>query len=120
MPKLIGSPTPLPAVGVPARHVDEYVGLINTGDAGISIAHARCAAGWEEPAHCPKFDEFIIVLKGMVRVEHANGTIEAEAGQAIHVSSHEWVRYSTPSEGGAECIAVCKPAFSPAAIGWQE
>jgi len=24
----------------------------------------------------------------------------------------EWIRYSTPQEGGAEYIAVCFPAFS--------
>jgi mannose-6-phosphate isomerase-like protein (cupin superfamily) len=120
MPKLIGSPTPLLASPNKAKLVDEYVGLVNTGDAGISIAHTRCPAGWEEPAQCPKFDEFIIVLKGMVRVEHADGTIEAQVGQAIHVSPDEWVRYSAPIEGGAEYIAVCMPAFSPAAIRWEE
>jgi hypothetical protein len=120
MPKLIGSPTPVPASGNKARLVDEYVGLINTGNTGISIAHSRCPAGWEEPAQCPKFDRFTIVLKGMVRVEHADGAIEAEAGQAIHAIRDEWVRYSTPSEAGAEYIAVCIPAYSRADIRWED
>ena len=120
MPKLIGSPTPFLASPNKTKLVDEYVGLVNTGDAGISIAHTRCLSGWEEPAQCPKFDEFIIVLKGGVRLEHADGAIEAQAGQAIHVSRDEWVRYSAPGEEGAEYIAVCMPAFSPAAVRWEE
>lgn len=28
----------------------------------------------------------------------------------------EWVRYSTPDPEGAEYIAVCLPAFSPATV----
>ena len=79
MPRLIGSPTPLPAPGDGAPHVDEFVGLINTGDTAISIAHTRCPAGWAEPAKCPKFEEFIVLLKGMVHVEHADGVVEAGA-----------------------------------------
>ena len=56
----------------------------------------------------------------MVRVEHADGTIEVAAGQAIHAKRDEWVRYSTPSEDGAEYIAVCMPAYSRAAIRWED
>ena len=32
------------------------------------------------------------------------------------VSPGEWVRYSSPEPDGAEYIAVCTPAFSPAAV----
>lgn len=28
----------------------------------------------------------------------------------------EWVRYSSPEPGGAECMAVCLPAFAPATV----
>ena len=31
---------------------------------------------------------------------------------AIVAHAGEWVRYSTPEDGGAEYIAVCLPAFS--------
>ncbi len=96
MPKLIGSPTKVPAPGKKARTIEEYVGLVNTGDAGLSVAQMRCAPGWEEPAQCAKFEEVIVVLKGMLRVEYSDGALEAEAGQAVHVSRDEWVRYSTP------------------------
>jgi hypothetical protein len=120
MAKLIGSPTRVPSPGVKARLVDEYVGLVNTGDGAISITYMRCAPGWEEPAQCPRFDEFIIVLKGTVLAEDANGVIEAAAVQAIHVIRDEWIRYSASETDGAEYIAVCTPAFSRAAIRWEE
>ena len=119
MPKLIGSPTKVPAPGKKTRTIEEYVGLVNTGDAGLSVAQMRCASGWEEPAQCAKFEEVIVVLKGMLRVEYSDGALEAEAGQAVHVGRDEWVRYSTPGESGAEYIAVCVPAFSRAAIRWE-
>ena len=38
------------------------------------------------------------------------------AGQAIVTAPGEWVRYSTPEPDGAEYIAVCLPAFSPATV----
>ena len=41
---------------------------------------------------------------------------DVAAGQAIIVGAGEWVQYSTPSPEGAEYIAVCVPAFSPAIV----
>jgi hypothetical protein len=32
----------------------------------------------------------------------------------------EWVRYGTPDSDGAEYIAVCLPAFSPATVHRDE
>jgi hypothetical protein len=49
-------------------------------------------------------------------VEHAGGSTEVRAGQAVVTAPGEWVRYSTPEQGGAEYIAVCLPAFSQAAV----
>jgi len=72
----------------------------------------RSPAGWREAGQTPSFDEFTIVLQGTLRVEHKNGSLEVSAGQAIIAHAGEWIRYSTPHEGGAEYIAVCLPAFS--------
>jgi mannose-6-phosphate isomerase-like protein (cupin superfamily) len=49
----------------------------------------------------------------MLRVEHEGGAIDVMAGQAIVARPGEWVRFSSPKQGGAEYIAVCLPAFSP-------
>ena len=116
MPELIGSPVRIEAVGNKPKLVDEYFGLVNTGDAKVSIAHMRSPGGWQEPGQRPEFEEFTLVLKGMLRVEHEGGTMDVGPGQAVRTRPGEWVRYSTPLEEGAEYIAVCLPAFSPATV----
>ncbi|MEO7144066.1 MAG: cupin domain-containing protein, partial [Bryobacteraceae bacterium] len=85
----------------------------NSQTSSISVAHMRSPSGWTEPGQTPEFDEFTVVLRGALRVEHAGGTLDVKAGQAIIARGGEWVRYSTPSPEGAEYIAVCLPAFSP-------
>ena len=70
-------------------------------------------SGWQEPGQRPEFEEITVVLRGLVRVEHAGGTIDVRAGQALVAAPGEWVRYSTPEADGAEYVAVCLPAFSP-------
>jgi len=45
-------------------------------------------------------------------VEHKEGVLDVKSGQAVVAHAGEWVRYSTPEDGGAEYIAVCLPAFS--------
>src|SRR5262249_13649463 len=98
--------------------IDEYVGRVNTGDAEVSIAHMRSPAGWSEPGQQPEFDEFTVVLNGALRVEHKSGAMEVRAGQAVLAEKGEWVRYSTPQ--GAEYVAICLPAFSPASVHRDE
>ena len=109
MPKLIEAPTQIPVPG--NKIIDEYIGGVNSGDTQASIAHMRSPAGWSEPGQRPDFDEYTVVLKGVMRVEHEAGVIEVKAGQAIIARKGEWVRYSTPD--GAEYMAICVPAFTP-------
>ncbi len=112
MPTLIPKPTRITSAGNKPKLIDEYVGRINTRTSAASVAHMRSPAGWIEPGQTPAFDEFTIVLKGMLRVEHKTGTLDVTAGQAVIAHAGEWVRYSTPQADGAEYIAVCLPAFS--------
>jgi mannose-6-phosphate isomerase-like protein (cupin superfamily) len=115
MPTLIVQPTRVEAAGNKPKLIDELVGRVNTGNAGVSIAHMRSPGGWVEPGQTPDFDEYTIVLAGLLRVEHRAGVLDVSAGQAVVVERGEWVRYSTPQNEGAEYIAVCVPAFSLAA-----
>ena len=112
MPTLIARPTRISAAGTKPKLIDEFIGRVNTKTAGVSIAHMRSPQGWEEPGQTPEFDEFTVVLKGMVRVQHEGGQMDVTPGQVVIAHSGEWVRYSTPAEGGAEYVAVCLPAFS--------
>ena len=99
MPELIGEPTRVAAAGEPPKLIDEYVGLASTGEGGLSVAHMRSPSGWSEPGQRPEFDEFTIVLRGTLVVESAAGRLTVAAGQAVHTSPGEWVRYSTPGPG---------------------
>ena len=109
MPKLITAPQRIPVPG--NKLIEEYVGRVNTGDSGVSIAHMHSPPGWSEPGQRPDFDEYTLVLGGHMRVEHEGGVTEVRGGQAILAQKGEWVRYSTPD--GAEYVAICLPAFSP-------
>ena len=113
MPTLIAAPKRVEAAGNKPKLIDEYIGRVNSAHAQVSIAHMRSPEGWVEPGQRPEFDEFTVVLRGTLRVESASGVMDVCAGQAVHTASGEWIRYSTPADGGAEYIAVCVPAFSP-------
>jgi ethanolamine utilization protein EutQ len=112
MPTLIAQATRIEAVGNKPKLIDEYIGRVNSGSSEVSIAHMRSPEGWIEPGQTPDFDEYTLVLKGTLRVEHRDGLIDVQTGQAVVCRKGEWVRYSTPEPGGAEYIAVCVPAFS--------
>lgn len=112
MPTLIPEPSRVTAAGNKPKLIDEYIGRVNSSHSAISIAHMRSPGGWVEPGQTPEFEEYTIVLKGALRVEHRDGSMDVQAGQAVVAHAGEWVRYSTPGDEGAEYIAICVPAFS--------
>ena len=116
MPTLIPHPTRIESAGNKPKVIEEYVGHVNTATTAISVAHMRSPEGWEEPGQTPEFDEYTVVLRGTLRVQHKSGEFDVAAGQAVIAHRGEWVRYSTPCAGGAEYIAVCLPAFSPGTV----
>lgn len=120
MPTLIPQPTRITAAGNKPKLIDEHIGKVNSRTSEVSVAHMRSPQGWEEPGQTPEFDEFTVVLKGTLRVNHKSGHIDVNAGQAVVTHRGEWIRYSTPAEGGAEYIAVCLPAFSPETVHRDE
>jgi mannose-6-phosphate isomerase-like protein (cupin superfamily) len=115
-PRLLEQPTIIQASGNKPKRIEEYAGRVNSGHTGISIARMISPGGWQEPGQRPDFEEITIVLRGRLRVEHRDGDLYVAAGQAVVTSPGEWVRYSTPDAEGAEYVAVCMPAFSPATV----
>ena len=113
MPILIEKPTRIEAAGNKPKLIDEFIGRVNSGTDGLSVARMRSPGGWVEPGQTPEFDEYTVVLAGCLQVEFQGGTIEVAAGQAVITRAGEWIRYSTPHPEGAEYIAICLPAFSP-------
>jgi mannose-6-phosphate isomerase-like protein (cupin superfamily) len=116
MPTLLSQPTRITAAGNKPKLIDEYIGRVNSKTSALSVAHMRSPGGWVEPGQTPEFEEFTVVLKGMLRVTHKSGALDVHAGQAVITHKGEWVQYSTPLDEGAEYIAVCWPAFSPETV----
>ena len=113
MTQIINAPTIIEAAGNKVKKIEEFFGHVNSGTSEVSIARMKSPEGWEEPGQKPEFNEYTVVLKGILKVKTQDGTFEIHEGQAILISSNEWVQYSTPYKNGAEYIAVCLPAFSP-------
>jgi mannose-6-phosphate isomerase-like protein (cupin superfamily) len=116
MPTFIPSPTRIEAAGNKPKIIEEFIGRVNSKDARLSVARMRSPGGWVEPGQRPEFDEFTLVLAGVLHVKSESGAFDVRAGQAIVTHAGEWVQYSSPDADGAEYIAVCLPGFSPQTV----
>jgi ethanolamine utilization protein EutQ len=116
VPTHVKTPTRIQAAGNKPKLIDEHIGRVTTKTESVSVAHMRSPEGWIEPGQTPLFDEYTVVLKGALKVDHKGGAILVRAGEAVIAHKGEWVKYSTPEAGGAEYIAVCVPAFSPETV----
>ena len=112
MARLIDTPSIVECAGNMPKRIEEFVGRVNSDTSDVSIAKMTSPSGWIEPGQTPEFDEYTVVLKGMLKVETKKETIDVQAGQAILAPKGEWVKYSTPGPEGAEYVAICVPAFS--------
>jgi quercetin dioxygenase-like cupin family protein len=104
------------AAGTKPKQIEEFVGRVVNGDHTVSLARMTSPQGWEEPGQRPDFQEITLVLKGSLRVAFESGHLDVAAGQAVVTEAGEWIRYSTPHPDGAEYVAICLPAFSPATV----
>jgi mannose-6-phosphate isomerase-like protein (cupin superfamily) len=109
----IEKPAIIAAAGNRPKVIEEFIGRVNSQTSAVSIARMISPAGWQEPGQTPEFDEYTVVLQGMLRVETKDGSLDIRAGEAVIAHKGEWVRYSSPEKDGAEYLAVCLPAFSP-------
>ena len=120
MPVKITSPSIILSAGNKPKKIEEFFGRVNSKTDYVSIARMTSPGGWVEPGQKPEFDEYTIVLKGILKVQTEKETFELKAGEAIITKKGNWVQYSTPGFDGAEYIAVCLPAFSPEIVHRDE
>ena len=120
MARLVPTPALVEAAGNKPKIIEEFFGRVNTADEGVSIARMTSPGGWVEPGQTPGFDEYTLVLGGMLKVETEDGVLEVRAGQAVVAEAGRWVRYSSPEPAGAVYVAVCLPAFSPETVRRDE
>jgi mannose-6-phosphate isomerase-like protein (cupin superfamily) len=116
MVRHITTPSIVKAAGNKPKVIEEFVGRVNSKTSDVSVARMKSPGGWIEPGQSPEFDEYTIVLAGVVRVKTRHGEFNVGHGEAMLVSKGEWVQYSTPNAEGAEYVSVCLPAFSPASV----
>ena len=83
MPRLISQPTRIASAGNKPKLIDEFIGRVNSATEALSVAHMRSPGGWVEPGQTPDFDEYTVVLAGMLRVESKGGVLEVRPGQAV-------------------------------------
>ncbi len=60
VPEVITDPARIPVPG--GKVIDEFVGRVASGDAGVSVARMAAPPGWSEPGQAPEFDEVTLVL----------------------------------------------------------
>jgi mannose-6-phosphate isomerase-like protein (cupin superfamily) len=116
----IDKPTIIKAAGNKEKIIKEYFGAVNSGDRDVSIAVMKSPDGWLEPGQTPEFDEYTVVLGGVLHIETKDGEYDIKEGEAIKVKKGEWVRYSSPNPEGASYVAVCLPAFTPDSVHRDE
>jgi mannose-6-phosphate isomerase-like protein (cupin superfamily) len=104
------------SAGNKPKIIEEFIGRVNSGTDELSIARMKSPSGWIEPGQKPVFNEYTVVLKGMLQVTTQEKTTDIYEGESVIVLADEWVQYSTPKAEGAEYIAVCLPAFSPETV----
>ncbi len=120
MPVIIKAPTIIEAAGNKPKIIEEFFGRVNSKTSEVSIAKMTSPQGWVEPGQRPEFDEYTVVLKGILHVKTEKEAIDVKAGSAILTKKGEWIQYSTPFESGAEYVAICLPAFSPDTVHRDE
>lgn len=115
MPTLVKQSSLIKAAGNKPKVIEEFFGRVNSKTPGVSIARMKSPKGWVEPGQTPEFEEYTVVLNGMLHVKTKTGEFDVKAGQGISASKGEWIQYSTP-DSDCEYIAVCLPAFSPETV----
>ena len=112
----IEAPAVVEAAGNKPKRIEEFFGRVRSGTPALSIARMKSPAGWQEPGQTPEFDEYTLVLAGALRVETKDGVLEVRAGQAVDLARRRVGALRHAGAEGAEYVAVCLPAFSPATV----
>src|SRR5213080_3561862 len=105
MPTHIKQPSVIEAAGNKPKRIEEFIGRVNSKTTNASVARMVSPSGWVEPGQTPEFDEYTLVLRGVLRVTSKSGAFDVRAGEALIAHAGEWVQYSTPGEEGAEYVA---------------
>jgi mannose-6-phosphate isomerase-like protein (cupin superfamily) len=116
----INKPIIIKAAGNKEKIIQEFFGAVNSGNKNVSIAIMNSPGGWQEPGQKPEFDEYTVVISGVLHLKTETGEFDISEGEAILVKNDEWVQYSSPNADGAKYVSVCIPAFTPGSVHRDE
>lgn len=92
--------------------IEELAGNVATKSDRISIAYVRAKAGTAEPWLTLHYDEWICVLKGVMKMEQEGvEPLNVPAGSTAMIP--EGTRFKPSFEVDCEYVPVCLPAFRP-------
>mmetsp|Transcript_32960 Transcript_32960/g.36517 ORF Transcript_32960/g.36517 Transcript_32960/m.36517 type:complete len:272 (+) Transcript_32960:54-869(+) len=98
-------------VKAPTLTITEYFGNVASNDSRLSACVSRVDEPCSEAWQCPEFAEWVLVLKGVLHLEHAEGTTVVPAGSGVYLAADERVKWSWPE--ACTYVPICMPAFTP-------
>ena len=121
MPELISGPSYVDKTNGRPKFCDTYMFPVRPRESHVQVHHLRCADGWAEPNETPAsgLGKYILVVRGLLRVEHGGGVLDVQAGEGIVIRADERVRSSTPEPAGAEFIVVVLLGFPRETGHWE-
>ena len=110
-PSIIG--TALPVVEIPGLTIKELLGNAATKHDTFSVAHEIISQPLSEPYKTNKFDEWLCVLKGKIKIMFSDDQVlTVNAGETCLVPRGDRYKPVFP-EANTEFLAICLPAFTP-------
>ena len=79
MATFIPTASVITAAGNKPKVIEEFIGRVNSRTHEVSIARMKSPSGWVEPGQMPEFDEYTLVLKGILRVTTKGQSYEVRA-----------------------------------------
>lgn len=103
-------------VSTPDLTITEYFGNVSSSDPALSACLATVTAPCQEAFQTPEFDEYVVVISGVVILQHGDGTTtQAKCGQGVLLKAGERVKWTWP--GPCQYVPICLPAFTPTNCG---
>ncbi|HMS83968.1 MAG TPA: hypothetical protein PKD12_09975 [Nitrospira sp.] len=97
--------TEIQAAGNKPKLVDEFIGRVNSNTRSVSVTRMQSPTGWQAPGQTSEFDEYTVVLRGMLCVEIAQGVL-AVCGKTLR-SSFENLRTNGAAIEAIEVFRSC-------------
>jgi len=98
-------------VKAPTLTITEYFGNVASKDGSLSACVSKVDEPCSEAWQCPEFAEWVLVLKGVLHLEHAEGTTVVPAGSGVYLAADERVKWIWPE--ACTYVPICMPAFTP-------